>query len=87
MVRFLKYKFYNKLLVCVILLRIIPGVTWIQLYIYIYIYRERERERERRLGSSYTLCNSKQCYSTQYFFNQIQILTNLPLYYIIFIYS
>ena len=48
MVRFLKYKFYNKLLVGVILLRIIPGVIWIQLYI--YIYRERGREKVRLEG-------------------------------------
>ena len=38
-VRFLKYEFYNKLLGDVTLLRVTPGVTWIQLiYIYIYIY-------------------------------------------------
>ena len=38
-VEFLKYEFYNKLLSSVILLRVIPDVTWIQsIYIYIYIY-------------------------------------------------
>ena len=36
-VGFSKYKFNNKLLDNVILLRITPGVTWTQL-IYIYIY-------------------------------------------------
>ena len=34
------------------------------IYIYIYIERERERERDRQtdrqMGSSYTLCNSKE---------------------------
>ena len=39
--RFSKYKFYNKLLGDVVLLRVTPGVTWTQPYI--YIYRERER--------------------------------------------
>ena len=39
------------------------------------------------LGSSYTWYNFKQCYITQYFFNWMRILTNLPLDYIIFIYS
>ena len=39
MVGFSKYKFYNKLLGDVTLLKVTPGVTWIQLiYIYIYIY-------------------------------------------------
>ena len=37
-VRFLKYKFNNKLLGDVILLKITRGVTWTQSYIYIYIY-------------------------------------------------
>ena len=36
-VEFLKYEFYNKLLSSIILLRVIPDVTWIQ-SIYIYIY-------------------------------------------------
>ena len=35
MVEFSKYKFYNKLFCGVILLRVIPGVTWIE-HIYIY---------------------------------------------------
>ena len=39
-VRFSKYKLYNKLLGSVILFRVIPSVTWIQL---IYVYREREQ--------------------------------------------
>ena len=40
-VKFSKYEFYNKLLDGVILLRITPGVNWIQLiYIYIYIYKK-----------------------------------------------
>ena len=34
-IRFLKYKFYNKLLGGVKLLRVTPGVTWTQPYIYI----------------------------------------------------
>ena len=34
-VGFSKYKFYNKLLGGVILLRVTPGVTWTQPYIYI----------------------------------------------------
>ena len=33
MVRFSKYEFYNKLLGGVILLRVKPGVTWIQLVV------------------------------------------------------
>ena len=37
-VRFSKYEFYNKLLSSVTLLKVTPGVTWIQPYIYIYIY-------------------------------------------------
>ena len=37
-VRFSKYKFYNKLLGDLILLRVIQSVTWTQSYIYIYIY-------------------------------------------------
>ena len=37
MVKFLKYKFYNKLLGGVTLLKVTPGITWTQL-IYIYIY-------------------------------------------------
>ena len=37
-VRFSKYKFYNKLLVSVTLLKVTLGVTWIQPFIYIYIY-------------------------------------------------
>ena len=38
MARFSKYKFYNKLLGGVILLRVTSGVTWTQpIYIYIYI--------------------------------------------------
>ena len=42
-VRFLKYEFYNKLLGDVTLLKITPGVTWIQLiYIYIYIIKSKE---------------------------------------------
>ena len=37
-VRFSKYKFYNKLLGDVTLLRVTPSVTWTQpIYIYIYI--------------------------------------------------
>ena len=40
-VGFSKYKFNNKLLDGVILLRITPGLNWIQLiYIYIYIYKK-----------------------------------------------
>ena len=35
---FSKYELYNKLLDNVILLRVIPSVTWTQPYIYIYIY-------------------------------------------------
>ena len=38
MVEFSKYKFYNKLLGNLILLRVISSVTWTQPYIYIYIY-------------------------------------------------
>ena len=39
MVGISKYEFYNKLLGGVTLLRVTPGVTWIQpIYIYIYIY-------------------------------------------------
>ena len=37
-VEFSKYKFNNKLLGGITLLRITPGVTWTQPYIYIYIY-------------------------------------------------
>ena len=37
-VRFSKYKFYNKLLGEVTLLRVTLFITWTQLYIYIYIY-------------------------------------------------
>ena len=37
-VRFSKYKFYNKLLDDLTLLRVTPSVTWTQSYIYIYIY-------------------------------------------------
>ena len=36
-VGFSKYKFNNKLLGDITLLRITPGVTWTQPYIYIYI--------------------------------------------------
>ena len=36
MIGFSKYKFYNKLLNSVTLLRVISGVTWTQPYIYIY---------------------------------------------------
>ena len=39
MVEFSKYKFYNKLFSGVTLLRVIPGVTWIE-HIYIYIYSQ-----------------------------------------------
>ena len=50
-VRFSKFKFYNKLLNGVILFKITPGITWIQLLSLIYIWeREREREREREKG-------------------------------------
>ena len=35
MVRFSKYKFYNKLLGSVTLLRVTLGITWTQPYIYI----------------------------------------------------
>ena len=36
---FSKYKFYNKLLGDITLLRVTPSVTWTQpIYIYIYIY-------------------------------------------------
>ena len=38
MVRFSKYKFNNKLLGGVTLLRVTPDITWTQPYIYIYIY-------------------------------------------------
>ena len=41
-VQFLKYKFINKLLGCVTLLRVTPGVTWTQ-PVYICVW-ERERE-------------------------------------------
>ena len=44
-VRFSKFKFYNKLLSGVILFKITPGITWIQLLSLIYMC-ERERERE-----------------------------------------
>ena len=37
-VEFSKYKFYNKLLDGVILFRVIPDVTWTQLYIYTISY-------------------------------------------------
>ena len=37
-VGFSKYEFYYKLLGGLILLRVTPGVTWIQPYIYIYIH-------------------------------------------------
>ena len=36
MVRFSKYKFNNKLLSGVIMLRVTPGITWKYIYIYIY---------------------------------------------------
>ena len=36
MVGFSKYEIYNRLLGDVTLLRVIPSVTWTQLYIYIY---------------------------------------------------
>ena len=46
-VRFSEYDFYNKLLDGVILLRVIPGVTWTQhtqththTHIHIYIYKQ-----------------------------------------------
>ena len=41
MVGFSKYEIYNRLLGDVTLLRVIPSVTWTQLYIYIYMERER----------------------------------------------
>ena len=37
-VKILKYEFNNKLLGCVTLFRVIPGVTWTQSNIYINIY-------------------------------------------------
>ena len=37
-VGFSKYKFYNKLLGGITLLRVTRGITWTQPYIYIYIY-------------------------------------------------
>ena len=45
-VEFSKYKFLNKLLNGVTLLKITPTVTWIQPYICVCVC-ERERERER----------------------------------------
>ena len=44
-VRFSKYEFYNKLLSSVTLLKVTPGVTWIQPYIYIYIYVTKAKRK------------------------------------------
>ena len=48
MVEFSKYKFINKLLDIVTLLRVISGVTWIQpLYIYIYNHLARDLKLQK----------------------------------------
>ena len=51
-VKFSKYKFLNKLLNGVTLLKITQTVTWIQPYICVCVWeRERERERDLNLNS------------------------------------
>ena len=58
-VRFSKYEFYKKLLSGVTLLEVIPGVTWIQLYIYVCVsYYESYKKKKKQWHKSHTLWES-----------------------------